>query len=233
MTTAVNMKRPEISVMVALACAAGGFWIFVAIADELLEGDLRHVDRQLLLALRNAGDPSRPWGPLWVQEAARDITAMGSLAILAIVAAMVCGYLVLTAKRHAALTLFIAMAGGQMMSLLLKIGFGRPRPELAFPPLPAFTASFPSGHSLMAAVTYLTIGVLLASGEARFRVKLYLLACGVVIAILVGISRVYLGLHWPSDIAAGWAIGAAWAALSWVTLRWLQRRGAAQTGRLQ
>ena len=110
-------------------------------------------------------------------------------------------------------------------STLLKMGFDRARPDLV--PHGSFvsTASFPSGHAMMSAVTYLTLGALLASVHSPTRVKAYLLALALVLTLLVGLSRIYLGVHWPTDVAAGWAVGAAWALLSSLAMRWLQKRG--------
>ena len=92
--------------------------------------------------------------------------------------------------------------------------------------MPAHHYSFPSVHSLMSAVVYLTLGALLARMVARRRLKFYVLTLAVTLTGLVGISRVYLGVHYPSDVLAGWCVGLSWASLCWLVGRKLQRQGA-------
>jgi undecaprenyl-diphosphatase len=137
----------------------------------------------------------------------------------------VIGYLLLAGKRNAAIAVFVAVAGGQILSTLLKLGFDRVRPDLVPHGSFVYTSSFPSGHSMMAAITYLTLGAMLARVQATIRIKIYLLTVAVFLTVLVGVSRVYLGVHWPTDVAAGWAVGAAWALLCSLVMRRLQRRG--------
>ena len=220
-----NLLRLEISVLLSIGAIGGLIWAFVSIAEEVMEGETRKWDEMLLLGLRDSADPSKPWGPLWVQEMARDFTALGGIAVLVLVTAAAIGYLLLVRKNHSALVVLLAVAGGQLCSTLLKMGFDRARPDLV--PHGSFvtTASFPSGHAMMSAVTYLTLGALLASVHSPMRVKGYLLALALVLTLLVGLSRIYLGVHWPTDVAAGWAVGAAWALLSSLAMRWLQKRG--------
>jgi undecaprenyl-diphosphatase len=112
-----------------------------------------------------------------------------------------------------------------LLSTLLKLGFERPRPDLVPHAVVVYTASFPSGHAMLSAVTWLTLGALLMRVEPRRRVKAYVLALAVLTTLLVGASRIYLGVHWPTDVLAGWCIGAAWALMCWLAALWLQRRG--------
>jgi undecaprenyl-diphosphatase len=220
-----RLSTVETSVLAAIGLLGAALWLFIEIADEVLEGETGGWDRGLLLALRSAADPALPWGPPWVQEMARDFTALGGVAVLSLMTVAVIGYLVLAGKRHAAAAVFVAVAGGLMLSTLLKLGFDRARPDIVPHGSFVYTASFPSGHSMMAAVTYLTLGALLARVEASIRIKIYLLSVAVFLTVLVGASRVYLGVHWPTDVAAGWAVGAAWALLCSLVMRRLQRRG--------
>ena len=111
------------------------------------------------------------------------------------------------------------------MESLLKLGFARPRPELVSHLVNVNSFSFPSGHATMATITYLTLGVLLARVQKRRHMKLYLLAVASILALLVGFTRVYLGVHWPTDVIAGWCVGTAWALGCWLLATWLQDRG--------
>jgi undecaprenyl-diphosphatase len=115
--------------------------------------------------------------------------------------------------------------GGLLLSTMLKFGFDRPRPELVPHGSMIYTSSFPSGHSMLSAVVYLTGGALLAIVHSAHKVRVYLIGCSVLATFLVGASRVYLGVHWPSDVLAGWAAGTAWAAACWLFAQWLHERG--------
>ena len=215
----------EVAVLVALALAAAAIWGFAELADEVLEGTTRTFDEAILLALRSATDLSDPIGPGWLEELMRDVTALGGMGILTFITLAVAGYLALDGKRHAALFVLVAVGGGMLLSTVLKMGFDRPRPDLVPHEASVYTASFPSGHAMLAAVVYLTLGALLVRVQARRRLKLYVLGVAIVLTMAVGASRVYLGVHWPTDVLAGWAIGAAWALLCWAAALWLQRRG--------
>lgn len=200
-------------------------WAFVALAGEVVEGDTLAFDRAILLALRNPGNLADPIGPGWVEVSARDFTALGGDAVLGFITLAVLAYLMLTRRRRAAALVAVAIGGGMVLSALLKLGFDRPRPELVPHEVVVYTASFPSGHAMLSAATYLTLGALLARVQEGRRVKLFLMSLAVVLTVIIGVSRVYLGVHWPSDVLAGWSGGAAWAAICWYVALLLQREG--------
>lgn len=214
--------------MILLVLIAGGVWGFVELADEVSEGETRALDRAVLLALREPADLSDPLGPIWLEEAILDWTALGGFAVLALLTLAICGFLVLDSKEHAALLVLAAVTGGIIGSHFLKAGFERPRPDLVPHRAVVSSASFPSGHSMQAAATYLTLGVLLARVQKRRRLKIYILALAAFLTFLVGLSRVYLGVHWPTDVLAGWTAGGAWAILCWAVALRLQRQGAVE-----
>ncbi len=224
-----QIGRAEWPILLASLTAAAAIWAFIELADEVVEGSTHALDRALLLAMRSETDPADPLGPAWLEEMMRDFTALGGVGVLTLLTAGAVGYLVLTDKWRAALAVALSVAGGILLSTLIKMGFDRPRPDLVSHGSHVYTASFPSGHSMMAAVVYLTLGALLARVRPHKRVKAYILSCAVVLTVLVGISRVYLGVHWPTDVLAGWAVGAAWALLCWVITVWLQSRGKVET----
>jgi undecaprenyl-diphosphatase len=224
-TSTSLLQRVEVVTLAAVLAIAGALWGFVALASEVMEGDLRAFDEAVLLALRTPGDPSDPIGGRQLEIAMRDVTALGGVTVLTIMTGAVLVFLILQRLRASAFFLAVAILGGTALSHLAKAGFSRPRPDLVPHGVEVATASFPSGHSMMAAVTYLTLAVMLARTEAPFRMRAFYLALAVVLTILVGFSRVFLGVHWPSDVLAGWTLGAAWALGVWLIARFLGHRG--------
>ena len=216
----------ELGLAALLGLMATGVWIFAAIAEEMLEGETHAFDEYLLLALRTPGDPADPLGPPGVEELARDVTALGGTGVLTFVTLAAVGFLWLQRRHGTALFVLASVASGMFLSSSAKLLFDRPRPDLVPHGSHVYTASFPSGHSLMAAVTYLTLAVLLARGFAEVRLKAYIIGLAVFVTLAVGVSRVYLGVHWPTDVAAGWAAGAAWALGCAALARYLSQQGA-------
>ena len=196
---------------------------FGYIAEEILEGDLSAFDRNILIALRNPADLSDPVGPPWLEEAARDITGLGSYAVLGLIVGAVVIYLFAIRNREAALWVLVSIVGGTFLTNLLKAAFDRPRPDVVPHAVRVFTTSFPSGHAAMSAVAYLCLGALLASLHASRGMKIYFISVALVLTIAVGLTRVYLGIHYPTDVLAGWCFGAAWAILCWLIWVRLQR----------
>ena len=220
--------RHELGTLLAVGSLAAGIWLFAALADEVMEGGTRQLDSTLLLALRRPGD-LQPIGPPALLDAARDITALGGPAILSLLAAFVTLFLALDGKKHMAVFVCGSIGSGLLLSILLKDSFERPRPEIVPHEVYAASSSFPSGHSMLSALVYLTLGALLARSHERKLLKAYFLLMAVFLTVLIGITRVYLGVHWPTDVLAGWTAGAFWALLCWFLARWLQNRDTLET----
>lgn len=219
-----SASKQESSLMLIALCAAG-ITAFIALAGVVLEQPHLPLDEKLLLALRQPLDLSDPIGPPWLEEAARDVTALGSITVLTWVSLMAAGHLALRRKWRSMLFLVVSVGGGVLLNNVLKAGFDRPRPDLVPHITSVYTASFPSGHAMLSAVVYLSIGVLLMRLESRRALRLYIMSIAVFLTFMVGASRVYLGVHWPSDVLAGWVAGASWALFCWIAAGFLQRRG--------
>jgi undecaprenyl-diphosphatase len=221
----VYLGRHEWPILLSLLLVAGVIWTFAVLADAMIAGGTQAFDRAILLAMRAPADPTRPLGPPWLVEGTRDYTALGSVGVLLLVTLMVIGFLLLQGKTRVAVLVVIAVVGGMLLSTALKRGFARPRPALVPHGVPVYSASFPSGHAMLSAVVYLTLAALLARVQPQRRLKVYLLTVAVILTLLVGLSRIYLGVHWPTDVLAGWMVGAAWALAFWSVAFWLQQRG--------
>lgn len=214
----------EFVVLFAWLVIAGGLWGFVELMEVARDTAQHGFDTEILLAFRVAGDPSTPIGPFWMEEAVRDVTSLGGTVVLVFITLATIVYLLLAGNRQAALFVLAAIGGGQILSSALKLGVDRPRPDLVSHLVDVHTLSFPSGHAMLSAVTYLTLGALLTHILPDRVTKLYVLSLAVLLTFGVGVSRIYLGVHWPSDVLAGWCAGAAWAMLCWLAARRFMRR---------
>jgi len=214
---ALTTARAEFVALAALLVAGVGVAAFMEIAGEVNEGDSQAFDQAVLSALRPyADDPARPWGPWWLKEAAGDVTALGGIAVLGLFALIVAAFLLIQRKWLSSLLLALGLASGVALSEGLKAVFERERPPAAAQAVETINASFPSGHALLSTVFYLSVGVMLTRAFPRRRFKAFVLGVAILLALLVGLSRIYLGAHWASDVFAGWAVGAAWAMALWL-----------------
>jgi undecaprenyl-diphosphatase len=203
-----------------LAC-----WVLAEMTDDAVPGNYLPLETQILRAFRQPDNPAIGIGPAWLPSMVRDITALGSVADLALLDLLVIGLLLLRHRVRTAALILFATVGGVLVSNGLKSAVHRERPHVVPHLMDVSSQSFPSGHSMMSSVVYLTLGALLAQTMARRREKFYLIGAALLLTVLVGVSRVYLGVHYPSDVLAGWAAGVAWALLCWGLAWWLQRRG--------
>ena len=212
-------------VMITIGAAAI-FLVLVLLVSNRLISDL---DEAILLSLREAGSPDNPLGPGWVEETLADFTALGGYPLLVPIGGIVICVLLLLRHRGAALFLFLSLAGGSIASTLLKQLFARPRPDLVAHADRVFTSSFPSAHAMVATVAWLTLAAITVRFVPRRSLRRFIMTMACIIAIIVGASRVYLGVHWPSDVLAGWAVGTAWAGCAWLTAHYLEHHYAAET----
>lgn len=195
------------------------FWL----GSEVLEGDVFALDKTILRGLRTAADAGVPIGPHWLRSAATDVTALGGVAVLTLITILVVGFLVAIRKRSMALYVAAAVVSGALVSSGLKSVFFRPRPELVPHLVEVSSTSFPSGHAMNSAMVYLTLAALLARSQQQRSVRVYLVVIAMLLTLMVGMTRVYLGVHWPSDVLAGWCIGAVWAVICSTVAKILQR----------
>jgi undecaprenyl-diphosphatase len=213
------LARFEARVLIGLILGAVALLSFFEIGDEMAEGDTDALDRRFILLLRNPGDLSDPLGPRNIEEAVRDVTALGGTTVVTLVTIVgVLAFAFHKRYRHA-LVLAVGVLLAWASSEAGKALYDRARPDLVPHGTYVYSASFPSGHSALAAATYLILAMLVASLETRRRTKALAYGLAVALLVAVGVSRVYLGVHWPSDVLAGWCLGATWALVAWLVLR--------------
>jgi undecaprenyl-diphosphatase len=208
--------RTEAGPLTVLAIGAAALQSFLHITSEtIIEGETRGFDLGVLNALRLPGHPGVPIGPSWLTEVARDLSSLGSLSVLTLIALIVIGFALVRRRYGAAMVIFVALGGGMGVCQFLKDLFERARPPEPYRLIEVVNASFPSGHAMLSAVTYLTLAVLLARVQRQKRLKFYAVAVAALLTAIVGVTRIYLGVHWTTDVLAGWSVGAFWAVTCW------------------
>ncbi|HEX6738240.1 MAG TPA: phosphatase PAP2 family protein [Vicinamibacteria bacterium] len=223
-----SLRRADATVLFSMLVVVVCVWVFFEVADQVTAQHAQHIDDAIMWKLRVGLDPQHAVGPRWMRGAMRDLTALGSAPVLILFVLAVLGALLVRRQYHAMALLLAATIGGELLNAALKAAFSRPRPDLALHLTEVDSLSFPSGHAMDSAVIYLTLAALLTRVVQHRALKLYFLALAAVIGVLVGVSRVYLGVHYPSDVLAGWSAGLAWATLCWLVASYLQQRGAVE-----
>ena len=215
-TWLTRLERHELAWLLVGLSSCVLMLVFLKLSGAVMEGETMAFDKQIVQAFRKADDPSRPIGPAWMASAMMDITALGGPTVLGLMVVAVVGFLVLQGRYWTALFILMTALSGELVSYALKAIFFRPRPSVVPHLREAFSTSFPSGHAMQSAIMYLTLGAMLMRLAERRLTKIYCCTAAMVLTFLVGLSRVYLGVHYPTDVLAGWIVGLFWALLCWL-----------------
>jgi undecaprenyl-diphosphatase len=204
----------------AAVVVAGASCFFLLVAMVVSAGT-PGFDDEILRGLRSPDDPAVPNGPRWLTGTMRDVTALGGYTVLTLLSLAAAGYFAVR-QKWAAVVRVVAAGVGAAMCDAVKLVFARPRPAVVSHLDEVSTASFPSSHAAASAAVYLTLALVFAG--RRPRVRRFLLTVAVLLSLLVGFSRVFLGVHFPTDVLGGWAVGVGWAAVCEMVAVWLRSR---------
>lgn len=205
----------EIRIVFTILLMTLGLLVFLVITGVVVSGSTRHFDEMIVTAFRESGNVSRPKGPYALVGIMRDITSLGGATFVTLTTLIVAVYLLLQKKRRSLMLVLLATLGGGLLESVLKTLIARQRPGPLFQLMPEYSHSFPSGHSMMSAVVYLSLAVLLARIQKRRAIRIYVIIVALFLTFIIGVSRIYLGVHYPTDVLAGWSLGLAWASFVW------------------
>jgi len=207
---------------------AASVFVFAVLAFVISNSNLEGVECDFLFSLRDATEPAVLNGPGWLSYFMLNVTALGGWPLMTVFSALL-AFAFALARRWSFLFILLAVVTGEsVITGLLKDLFARARPDVVPHLIYASSSSFPSGHAASAAAVYFTAGLALANMATRKALRLYIFAASLSIVFLIGISRVYLGVHYPSDVIAGWCVGAAWASIVWLVAWRIEMGGPGQ-----
>jgi undecaprenyl-diphosphatase len=230
LSASIRSTPKELKILAALLAVALWGWAFVLVLAIFGFARVQSFDERVLLWLRHSDNLAVPIGPKWLPGATQEITALGSGPVLLFVTLSVIGYLWLE-RRYGLLALVLASTfGGVLIATALKSLLGRPRPAVVPHLVPVSSMSFPSGHSMLSTTVYMTLGTLLTRATSDRLTKLYFVLLASTLTILIGLSRIYLGVHYPTDVLGGWAAGLLWALACGLVARELERRRVIRPG---
>lgn len=211
-----RIQRFELITLVFFGVLAGGVLLFATLAGEVMEGDTHAFDEAILLALRQTDDLGKTVGPFWLSHAVQDITSLGGVTVLSLMTALATAYLLISRRYKIAAFTLGSIVGGWLVSSALKVIIARPRPDIVPHLVDVRDLSFPSGHAMLSAITYLTLGALLSRTQTTRATRLFMIGAALFLTLIVGLSRVFLGVHYPTDVLGGWCAGATWAVGCWL-----------------
>lgn len=221
-----DVRHPPWLLVAGGAVALAGL-LLTLLGEVFARGRQFAFDSAILLAARHGTMHGAPVGPFWLRQTALDVTALGSETVLVGVVVIAGGFL---AIRRLWLT-FALVAGGTISGSIAvgiaKAVAARPRPALTDHLAVVWSPSFPSGHAANSAIVYLTLATVLMQIVEGRAARRYILAVAALLVTAIGCSRVYLGVHWPSDVIAGWSFGISWAIAWWAIGAWARLRRAA------
>ena len=216
------LKQADLRLVVQLLAIGVLVMIFIKVGHEVSELSTDWFDHGILLALRDA--PNDPIGPPAFEAAVMHLSGLGSGTVTGLVVLIAATFLALAGRWRMALMVIACAVGTLIIMELLKGLYDRPRPTIVTAIDPPGGLSFPSGHSMISAALYMTLGVLVAGTQKRRRLRTFAVATGALLAFLIGASRLYLGVHYPTDVIAGWTVGCAWALVCGLVARGLGDR---------
>jgi undecaprenyl-diphosphatase len=198
------------------AIAAFGTWVFSELAETVMAGKTQSFDEAVLRWIFTRHTPA-------LDAAMIEITALGTGTVVLMIVCVAALFLSLTKHKYSALLLLVATAGGLALDMVLKLRFDRPRPHVFAWGTNAVSSSFPSGHAMSATIVYSTVAYLAARLQRRQWARWVTMMIAIAVIALICFSRLYLGVHYPSDVLAGAVIGLSWAAFCMATLEAIQK----------
>ena len=224
-----RLRALEARTLAAIMLIAAGLLAFLRLGDAVRAGRTLDLDRRIILALRDPANPAQPRGSFWTRDILHDLTALGGVGVLTLTVLVAVIFLWVNRRRRHAAVLLGVVAAATVAGELIKAAYNRPRPDLVAYGDYFSQSSFPSGHSNIATVVWMTLALIVASLERTRVGKATALVVGAFISLTAGGSRVYFGVHWPSDVLGGWILGSGWALVAWIVLGAWRKDPAIQT----